>query len=411
VSGGAWSVLRGQPVALAAISYMFLTNLDSIFVIPLLPVLHGGTPAAIARDVAFALSLRLGASLALSLMLPPLVPWASNASLLVVSSIMKAAAFVTILVLPVPVNLWCFAILAGSGTGTLRPVVRAVIADETRGNGQALAFQGLFLAMNVAFVLGPLMAEGAMQLGRVVEGILAVTAIEIAAGLMALRLIPTRLRPDRLGNAGIAGGLLTILLGSDLWLLMAQMLLSYAAVGFLIASLVLYGEINPPLGPWRNLLLSAEGLAVIIVQLALMPVFSHLPRGRTHVVVALAAGIGLVLSFSQSLLLVFFGLTVFAVAECLAMPVAQLELSERVPTQYRRHVFALGMVVAALGEIAGSWIAWAVTRFDLSATAAQSAGVLFGLALAAVAVALSAKTRASQSGNTGAASRLADEPR
>jgi hypothetical protein len=217
------------------------------------------------------------------------------------------------------------------------------------------------------------------------------------------------LRPDRLGNAGTAGGLLTILLGSDLWLLMAQMLLSYAAVGFLIASLVLYGEINPPLGPWRNLLLSAEGLAVIIVQLALMPVFSHLPRGRTHVVVALAAGIGLVLSFSQSLLLVFFGLTVFAVAECLAMPVAQLELSERVPTQYRRHVFALGMVVAALGEIAGSWIAWAVTRFDLSATAAQSAGILIGLALAAVAGALSARTRV-QIENAGTVSRFADEP-
>jgi MFS family permease len=138
-------------------------------------------------------------------------------------------------------------------------------------------------------------------------------------------------------------------------------------------------------------------------------VFSHLPRGRTHVVVALAAGIGLVLSFSQSLLLVFFGLTVFAVAECLAMPVAQLELSERVPTQYRRHVFALGMVVAALGEIAGSWIAWAVTRFDLSATAAQSAGILIGLALAAVAGALSARTRV-QIENAGTVSRFADEP-
>ena len=54
-------MLRGQPVALAAISYMFFTNLDLIFVIPLLPILHGGTAVAIARDVAFALSLRLGA--------------------------------------------------------------------------------------------------------------------------------------------------------------------------------------------------------------------------------------------------------------------------------------------------------------------------------------------------------------
>ena len=59
--------LRARPAALVAVGYMFVTNLDSIFVIPLLPVLHGGTPAAIARDVALALSLRLGASLLLSL--------------------------------------------------------------------------------------------------------------------------------------------------------------------------------------------------------------------------------------------------------------------------------------------------------------------------------------------------------
>ena len=38
-------------------------------------------------------------------------------------------------------------------------MVRAVIADETRGETQALAFQALFLAMNVAFVAGPLFAE------------------------------------------------------------------------------------------------------------------------------------------------------------------------------------------------------------------------------------------------------------
>jgi hypothetical protein len=68
------SALKDRPVALVAIGYMFVTNLDSIFVIPLLPVLHGGTPAAIARDVALALSLRLGASLLLSLILPAVAP-------------------------------------------------------------------------------------------------------------------------------------------------------------------------------------------------------------------------------------------------------------------------------------------------------------------------------------------------
>jgi hypothetical protein len=155
----------------------------------------------------------------------------------------------------------------------------------------------------------------------------------------------------------------------------------------------------------------AEGLAVIVVQLALLPVFSHIPRARTHVLVALAAGTGLILSFSESLSVVFTGLAVFALAECLAMPLAQLEISERVPSQYRRNVFAVGMVAAAFGEIAGSWMAWAVTRFESSAIAAQGAGVLIGLGLAAVAWGLSGKKRALGIETADTSSRLADEPR
>ena len=415
MSAGAWPALRRRPAALVAIGYMFVTNLDSIFVIPLLPILHGGAPAAVSRDVAFALSLRLGASLLLSLALPPLAPRAGNASLLLASSMMKAAAFAAILLLPAPVSLWCFALLAGSGTGTLRPVVRAVIADETRGSGQALAFQGLFLAMNVAFVLGPLLAEAAIRLDCVAAGIVLVTVVEIAAGLIALRLIPARPSSERPGDAAIGARLAVAALGAEVWLLMAQMLLSYAAVGFLIASLVLYDAINPALAEWRNALLSAEGLAVIVVQLALMPLFSYLPRGRIHAAVALAAGTGLVLSFSASLPLTFFGLAVFALAECLAMPAAQFELSERADPQYRRGVFALAMVAAALGEIAGAWIAWAVTRADAtglsSAAAAQGAGVLFGCALAAVGWALAIRPDRSRIDRIGAAGPLADEHR
>ena len=173
---------------------------------------------------------------------------------------------------------------------------------------------------------------------------------------------------------------------------MAQSMLSYAAVGFLIASLVLYDTINPPLGAWRNWLLSAEGLAVIAVQLALMPLFTQLPRVALHGAVALAAGVGLVLCFSASLPLAVIGLLVFALAECLAMPVAQLELSERAPARQRRAIFALAMVAAALGEIAGSWLAWGVARIGMAgmagATAAQGAGLLLGCGLAGVAWAL-----------------------
>lgn len=405
--------LRARPVAMVAVGYMFATNLDSIFVIPLLPVLHGGTAAAVARDVAIALSLRLAASLALSLALPVIAPRAQNAGLLLASSVMKAAAFAALLLLPAPVGLWAFALLAGAGTGTLRPVVRAVIADETRGDAQALAFQALFLAMNLAFVIGPLMAEAAVRLDGVGVGVGAVILIELAVGLYAFRLVPAR-RPSALGREGSGALVAPGALPSGTWLLMLQQLLAYAAVGFLIAALVLYQSVNPLLGAWRNLLLSAEGLAVIVVQLALMPLFSQLPRGRIHAAVALASGTGLTLAFAGSLPLVLAGILVFALAECLAMPIAQLELADRAAPAQRRRIFALAMVAAALGEIAGAWLAWAVTRaepFGLSAaTAAQGAGILIGCALATVALALTRRPAPAAQG-LGPSARLAEERR
>jgi drug/metabolite transporter superfamily protein YnfA len=70
------------------------------------------------------------------------------------------------------------------------------------------------------------------------------------------------------------------------------------------------------------------------------------------------------------------------------------------------------MVAAALGEIAGAWIAWAVTRADAiglaSATVAQAAGLLFGCALAAVAWALARRPDAPRLESLGAAGRFAD---
>jgi MFS family permease len=414
MSGRGLTALKGRPVALVAIGYMFVTNLDSIFVIPLLPLLHGGTPATVARDVALALSLRLGASLLLSLMLPAIAPRAGNAKLLMASSLMKAAAFLSILALPAPHSLWCFALLAGAGTGTLRPAVRAVIADETRGAGQALAFQALFLAMNVAFVLGPLLSEAAVRLELVAAGVIAVTLLEVAAGLAALRLVPRR-------SAGVgeqtpgAGGLRALRrLSAGVWLLLLQALLAYAAVGFLIASLVLFEAINPPLAGWRNALLSAEGLAVIIVQLALMPLFVRLPRAAIHAAVAITAAAGLALCFTPTLPLAIAGLLIFAFAECLAMPAGQLELSERAPAQDRRTVFAMAMVAAALGESAGVWLAWAVTRAEglglSSASAAQAASLMIGGGLAAVAWTLARQPKR-RLGRLGPTPQLAEEGR
>jgi MFS family permease len=193
---------------------------------------------------------------------------------------------------------------------------------------------------------------------------------------------------------------------------MGQTLLSYAAVGFLIAALVLLEAVNPPLGAWRNALLSAEGLAVIAVQLALLPLFSRLPRPLVHGLVALAAGCGLVLSFSHALPLAFLGLAVFALAECLAMPVAQIEITERSPSRDRRGVFALAMVAAALGEIAGAWLAWGVARAEAigmtGVAAGQAAGIALGCALGAVAWALTVNGRSNEK-RARSAGRLAEE--
>ena len=400
------------PVAVIALGYMFITNLDSIFVIPLLPVLHGGGTAAIARDVAFALSLRLVASLLLSLLLPVLAPRAGNAAVLLAASLLKAAGFACLIVLSAPIGLWCFALLAGAGTGTLRPAVRAVIADETRGRGQALAFQGLFLAMNLAFVIGPLLAEAAIRMDAVHAGVLLVAAIEIGAGILVFRLVPARGAAKRAEDATSPWRLGLRALSPAQWLLMGQTLLSYAAVGFLIAALVLFEAVNPPLAAWRNALLSAEGLAVIAVQLALMPFFSRLPRPLVHGLVALAAGCGLVLSFSHALPLAFLGLAVFALAECLAMPVAQIEITERSPSRDRRGMFALAMVAAALGEIAGAWLAWGVARAEAigmtGVTAGQAAGVALGCALGGVAWALTVNGRSNEK-RARSAGRLAEE--
>jgi MFS family permease len=414
VSARSRLTLRVRPVALVAIGYMFVTNLDSIFVIPLLPVLHGGSAAAIARDVAFALSLRLGASLLMSLLLPVLAPRARNSAVLLAASLLKAAGFACLMIFSSPIGIWFFAVLAGAGTGTLRPAVRAVIADETRGRGQALAFQGLFLAMNVAFVIGPLLAEAAIRMGQVPSGLLAVAAVEIGAGLLVFRLVPARGATKRVENVSSPFRLAMRALSGGQWLLMAQTLLSYVAVGFLIASLVLFEAINPPLAAWRNALLSAEGLAVIGVQIALMPLFSRLPRPLVHAVVALAAGCGLALSFSAALPLTLLGLVVFAVGECLAMPVAQIELSERSAARDRRGVFALAMVAAAFGEIAGAWLAWGVARAEavgLSGIGAgQGVGIVLGCALGAIAWAL-AVTGRSHEQHARSPGRFAEEGR
>ena len=170
--------------------------------------------------------------------MPVLAPRAGNAVVLLAASLLKAAGFACLIVLSAPIGLWCFALLAGAGTGTLRPAVRAVIADETRGRGQALAFQGLFLAMNLAFVTGPLLAEAAIRMDAVRAGVLLVAAIEIGAGLLVFRLVPARGAAKRAEDATSPWRLGLRALSAAQWLLMGQTLLSYAAVGFLIAALV-----------------------------------------------------------------------------------------------------------------------------------------------------------------------------
>jgi hypothetical protein len=371
------AALARSPKAIVAIGYMFATNLDSIIVIPLLPILHGGPAGAIARDVALALSLRLGASLGMSLMVPLAFGRLGNGAMLLMASIMKAAAAVTLVLAPAPESLFAFALLAGAGTGALRPAVRAVIAEDTRGPEQALAFQLLFLAMNVAFVLGPIMADLAAGTHLVVPAVLMAAALEMAAGLAASRLVASGVPSPRPawaapqpGGAPIAG---------DRFLLLLYVLLAHCAVGFVISALVLYESIDPAIGAWRNYLLSVEGFAVIAVQLGLMPVFGRLGRPAAYAAVAAASAAGMALCFSGVLWLSFAGLFVFAAAECLAMPIAQIALCEAAAPGARRLLFSLSMVTASIGEIAGTWLSWAATRADAVGLSGLAAGQAFGL--------------------------------
>src|SRR5262249_2949991 len=127
----------------------------------------------------------------------------------------------------------------------------------------------------------------------------------------------------------------------DRLLLLLHVLTAYAAVGFVITALVLYQAIDPGIGAWRNYLLSVEGFAVIAVQLGLMPVFGRLARPWIYAGVATAAAAGIALCFSGVLWLSFAGLFVFAMAECLAMPIAQIALSEVAEPSTRRVLFSL----------------------------------------------------------------------
>src|SRR5262249_56614062 len=140
--------------------------------------------------------------------------------------------------------------------------------------GQAFAFQLLFLAMNLAFMLGPLMADLAAGTHFVVPAVLAAAGVEMLAGVGAWRLVtPASASPQ---TARQSFSLSMEAFASDRLLLLLHVLTAYAAVGFVITALVLYQAIDPGIGAWRNYLLSVEGFAVIAVQLGLMPVFGRL---------------------------------------------------------------------------------------------------------------------------------------
>lgn len=160
----------------------------------------------------------------------------------------------------------------------------------------------------------------------------------------------------------------------------------YFAMGFLYAMILLYEVVNPAQAEHRTLFLSFQPLAIIAIQLALLPFFTRLRRRALYLIVAVGGGTGLVLSFSGSLTLILAGLTLFAVAECLAFPKIQVEAADTVPQTRLTDVIALVSLVTAIGEICGNMAAGLAVSTSASwlpqpAHFGMGVGVLAGLVL------------------------------
>jgi hypothetical protein len=375
----------GHPPAVAAgLGFTLLSNAGLAMVLTLLPVavLHGGRIDPTVFSLA--LSVHVGAALAGAVCTPLVFGRVHPAWTLTIASTLKAAGFATVAVSTADAALFLFAVLAGLGVGVSRPAVRSLLTSAAGEARRSQVFQVFFILLNLAYVLAPVAAGPAGRAG--VPALVALVVVELGVGLTVGLLgrgltfeVPAR------GTRGF-GASLTVLKNRAAAVVLVYTFAIYFAMGFLYAMILLYEVVNPAQAEHRTLFLSYQPLAIIAIQLALLPFFARLPRGALYLTVAVAGGIGLVLSFTSGLVMILAGLTLFAVAECLAFPKIQVEAADTVPPAQLTQVFALVSVVTAVGEIAGNMTAGllvggAGSWLPEPAHSGMAVGLLVGLVL------------------------------
>lgn len=362
------------------LAFTFITNIDYMIVAALLPVavLHGGTVGA--SVFSMAVSIRVIASIVGMLCAPAVFSRARSGQILMMASVLKGLAFAVICTSISLPAMCLFAVLAGLGTGIAKPAIRALLSNAATADSRAKVFQLFFVMMNAAFVVGPFVARAALTLDSSQMFLVVLAGIETLAGLWILR--ATR-AVDAVVPTGQPFDIARVI---GLWLnvrvvpILLLSFMSYFAMGFILTGFLLYQNIMPGLGAYREVLLSFEALAMIVIQLLMMPVFKKISRLMIYVLGTIGVGAGLLLSFSSVLPIVACGLVLFAVAECLLMPQSQLEVSRSVPASETAAVFSAVTLAGAIGEAFGSLMVGYViesgTRYFPSVgVAAQSVAV------------------------------------
>ncbi|MEV6960737.1 hypothetical protein AB0M97_16375 [Streptomyces sp. NPDC051207] len=374
----------GHPPAVAAgLGFTLLSNAGLAMVLTLLPVavLHGGRIAPTVFSLA--LSVHVGAALVGAVCTPLVFGRLHSAWTLTIASTLKAAGFATVAVSTADAALFLFAVLAGLGVGVSRPAVRSLLTAAAREDRRSQVFQVFFILLNLAYVLAPVAAGPVGRAG--VPALVGLVVVELGVGLtVGLLGRGLAFEVPAPGTRGF-GASLTVLKNRAAAVVLVYTFAIYFAMGFLYAMILLYEVVNPAQAGHRTLFLSYQPLAIIAIQLAMLPFFSKLPRGALYLTVAVAGGIGLVLSFTSALVLILAGLTLFAVAECLAFPKIQVEAADTVPPDQLTQVFALVSVVTAVGEIVGNMTAGllvgAGSGLPEPAHSGMAVGLLVGLVL------------------------------
>ncbi|WP_158887934.1 MFS transporter [Amycolatopsis anabasis] len=360
----------------AGIYLTFVTNVDYLIIATLLPVAVIGGRTVAAAEFSLALSIRLTVAMVVTSATPALLARLGNAGRLLLAAIFNLAGFLALFVTTAAPGLYVFAVLGGMGAGVVRPTLRTLLADAAAPAHRSKVFQVFFVAMNAAFVLGPVISRGVVSFGWARAFLVIVAVAELTAGLAVVltsKAAPP-VRAERV-RTRLRDGLLVCVRPPVLPVLVYAFGI-YFGMDFMMTSFLLYDHVVPGLAGYREFFLSLEPLAALVLELCLLPVFARLGRPGVYAMVATACGAGVFLAFSASFWLVFSGIVLFAFAESLALPQNQLDATAAAPAGRQASVFSALVIAGCFGEIFGTMTAGYLVRaggtsLPAAATSAQ----------------------------------------